>query len=723
MTIRVFEAFSGVGSQRMALRNLGIDHEVVAISDVDEFTVKSYASIHDNDKTVSQATNEDMQDYLEKRNIPLNDKGVRKILKGKKLKEFYEACIKSNNLGDISKIETQDIPDHDLFTYSFPCFTGDTLVLTNAGYKRINEIEIGDTVLTHTNQYKKVTNVFNQGVKDIVSLKGMAFHNIKTTETHKFLTRERYRTWNNERRSYDRLFHEPQWVEVKDLTKDHYLGLSINQKSELPVWDGYSNSWNTGYGDRTYDTNLITPLLENNNFWWLIGRYVADGWTRSQGGIIIAVPDVKLEELESKVDGLFKYNISKEGSVNKVHISVKELELFVKQFGYYAHGKKVSPEVLSLPVELLKSFIEGYFSGDGSYIESKKLYKCTSVSEELIYGIGQCVAKVYRRPYSIYKDIRPETHFIEGRVVNQRDTYSLTFKLETGKQDQAFYEDGHIWFPFNGLEFDGQETVYDIEVEDDHSFTVFNTIVHNCQDISVAGKGLGLNEGSDTRSGLLWECQKVIDGKRPKYLLLENVKNLVGKKHKHNFDKWLEWLEEQGYTNYWQVLNAKDYGVPQNRERVFVVSILGEHEPYEFPEATQLDKTMTSILESEVDEKFYLTDRNLATLTKENTGKYPRKKRFLDNIAIGNNIARTITTRQRMAPEDNYVITNPMGDTAREKRLRQITPLECWRLMGFSDEDFYKAESVNSNTQLYKQAGNSIVVDVLEGIFKQLFEK
>ena len=248
MTVRVFEAFSGVGSQRMALRNLGIDHEVVAISDVDEFTVKSYTAIHNNDKVVSQATDEEMQDYLEKRNIPLNNKGVRKILKGNKLREFYEACIKSNNLGDISKVETQNIPDHDLFTYSFPC-----------------------------------------------------------------------------------------------------------------------------------------------------------------------------------------------------------------------------------------------------------------------------------------------------------------------------------------------------------------------QDISVAGKGLGLNEGSDTRSGLLWECQKVIDGKRPKYLLLENVKNLVGKKHKHNFDKWLEWLEEQGYTNYWQVLNAKDYGVPQNRERVFVVSILGEHEPYEFPEPIELELRLKDVLESEVDEKFYLS--------------------------------------------------------------------------------------------------------------------
>lgn len=96
-----------------------------------------------------------------------------------------------------------------------------------------------------------------------------------------------------------------------------------------------------------------------------------------------------------------------------------------------------------------------------------------------------------------------------------------------------------------------------------------------CQDISVEGKQAGLDVNSGTRSGILWECQKVISSKKPKYLLLENVKNLVGKRHKANFDLWLEWLSGQGYTNYWQVLNAKDYGIPQNRARVFVVSILG----------------------------------------------------------------------------------------------------------------------------------------------------
>ena len=119
---------------------------------------------------------------------------------------------------------------------------------------------------------------------------------------------------------------------------------------------------------------------------------------------------------------------------------------------------------------------------------------------------------------------------------------------------------------------------------------------------------------SGTMSGLLWECQKVIAAKKPKYLLMENVKNLVGKKHKHNFDKWLEWPEEFGYTNYWQILNAKDYGIPQNRERVFCVSILGEHKPYVFPEKQELTIRLKYVLEDEVDEKFYLSEERVAQL-------------------------------------------------------------------------------------------------------------
>lgn len=260
-----------------------------------------------------------------------------------------------------------------------------------------------------------------------------------------------------------------------------------------------------------------------------------------------------------------------------------------------------------------------------------------------------------------------------------------------------------------------------VKVEDVPDCDLF-TYSYPCTDLSAAGLQKGMIRG-ETRSGLLYECERIIEAKKPKYLLMENVKNLVSKKFKPDFDKWLEYLESLGYTNYWQVLNAKDYGIPQNRQRVFVVSILGEHEAYKFPEPIELKNKMTDLLESDVEESFYLTDKNIAMLTKEDTGKYPRKKRFLDNIEIGNEIARTIQTRQRMAPDENYIITNPSGKTLEEKRLRQVTPLECWRLMGFSDEDFYKAKKEVSNTQLYKQAGNSIVVNVLEAIFKEMFIK
>ena len=243
-----------------------------------------------------------------------------------------------------------------------------------------------------------------------------------------------------------------------------------------------------------------------------------------------------------------------------------------------------------------------------------------------------------------------------------------------------------------------------------------------CQDLSVAGKQAGLGKG--TRSGLLYECEKIIEAKKPKYLLLENVKNLVGKKFKPEFNKWLEYLEGLGYTNYWQILNAKNYRVPQNRERVFVVSILGDHKPYEFADKIPLDKCIADILEDEVDEKYYLSKevryieidlpcicasrgRNPENPSDRTTGA-PTEQRLEFNTKGTSN---TITTVQK----DNYVVEKTY-------RIRKLTPKECFRLMGMRDDDIDKIQAAGiSNTQQYKMAGNSIVVDVLEAIFKNLF--
>ena len=143
-----------------------------------------------------------------------------------------------------------------------------------------------------------------------------------------------------------------------------------------------------------------------------------------------------------------------------------------------------------------------------------------------------------------------------------------------------------------------------IKIEDIPEHDLF-TYSFPCQDISMAGKQASLKEGSETRSSLLWECKKIIENKKPKYLLMENVKNLISKKHKPYFDKWLEYLENLGYTNYWKVLNAKDFGVPHNRERIFAVSILDNKEQYVFPEAKELDTTLEDILEEQVEKIFF----------------------------------------------------------------------------------------------------------------------
>lgn len=227
-----------------------------------------------------------------------------------------------------------------------------------------------------------------------------------------------------------------------------------------------------------------------------------------------------------------------------------------------------------------------------------------------------------------------------------------------------------------------------------------------CQDISVAGKQEGIIKGK-TRSGLLYECEKIIESCKPKYLLMENVKNLIGKKNKSNFEEWLRYLESLGYTNYWDVLNSKNYGVPQNRERVFCISILGEHMPYEFPNPIKLDKNLFDVLESNVDKKYYLSNKCI-----DKMNRYAPKNLTNTNISPCLTTELSHGTGKNFSPKFCMLINE----------YRMPTPLEAWRLMGISDEDFYKAQKTGiSNTQLYKQAGNSIVVDVLENIFKELF--
>ena len=466
----------------------------------------------------------------------------------------------------------------------------------------------------------------------------------------------------------------------------------------------------------------------------------------------------------------------------------------------------------------------------------------------------------------------------------------------------------------HGTNFEPQDiTTWDKDLEVD-------LIMHGspCQDFSLAGLQAGGDEGSGTRSSLMYETVRIVKKLRPKYVIWENVKNVISKKHIHNFDKYINLMKDLGYTSYYQVLNAKDYGVPQNRERVFTVSIRdgdtefkfpkedtkgGEVfnplkdisgkswqfeqnvysensilrslkagggsgnipkviEDFEFPPKQELKLKLKDVLESNVDEKYYLSEKMIKYISARGTENYrnpdsrinldiarpittdPNKRAGTTNylsedlpdnynledvnrlygifdtdtskhqagsVYDENGLSPTLDTMQggwrqpciEVKNEDvkTVLIKNQGTEITKETdvsntllardykgfgnqemnavmyiknntkqgyleaeegdgvnissrmqyqrgnvqkdmtqtittsgggdrgviekgfRIRRLTPKECWRLMGFDDEDFEKAQAVPmSNTQLYKQAGNSIVVNVLENIFRELFK-
>ena len=338
-------------------------------------------------------------------------------------------------------------------------------------------------------------------------------------------------------------------------------------------------------------------------------------------------------------------------------------------------------------------------------------------------------------------------------------------------------------------------TAQDLGIVDTDKYCYIMTYSFPCQDLSNAGKQAGMAKGSGTRSGLLWEVERLLDEcqELPQVLVMENVPQVIGQGNIEHFAKWQEKLESLGYKNKWEVLNAKDFGIPQNRERCFMVSVQGDYY-YNFPDTIPLTLILKDMLEKEVDGKYYLSEETIKRIQNWKAQQDPlkdiEKEKLIspcskargageehsgmvlisepiivaetDNHAKGgiydiNGIARTLFATEHKQPMQ--IVENPIcgliqplnrnykadGEERQETiewrndnlsgalrtgvlpvvkqklKIRKLTPKECWRLMGFSDQDIEKAKAVGmSDTQLYKQAGNSIVVNVLMAIFSQM---
>lgn len=230
----------------------------------------------------------------------------------------------------------------------------------------------------------------------------------------------------------------------------------------------------------------------------------------------------------------------------------------------------------------------------------------------------------------------------------------------------------------------------DLGVCDTDKYCYIMTYSFPCTDLSTAGKMAGMERGSGTRSGLLWEVEKLLKecNELPQVLLMENVPQVHGKKNKVSFDEWCQFLESLGYKNYWKDLNAKDYGVPQSRNRCFMVSLRGDYS-YEFPEPIELKLKLQDLLEDEVDEKYYISDKMIAYLDKKVEQGW--KKTVINNTEIANTICN---------PARNQINDNWIAD--KEIKLNQVAQI--------TDKGFTEMTG-----RVYDSAGLSPTIQTMQG--------
>lgn len=563
--LRVFTSFSGYDSQCLALRRLGIPFELVGWSEIDKYAIQAH-------------------DVL-----------------------FPEA--KGRNYGDISKIDWAQVPDFDLFTYSFPCGLAGTKVKTSNGSKNIEDVECGDFVLTHNNRYREVIRTMSRLCPEYYNINAIGCKLKLTAEHPLWVLRD----------------GKEQWVKVKDLRKTDKLSYCIPQ------------------GDETLD--ISDEML------WLMGRYVADGFINKHlyNSVLFAICNKKESEFLSNIPYEIRQKLHKfQKSCIEYRVADKELQNICKEFGTGAKNKHIPEWLYSANRHQIECFLNGYFSGDGHvrYRSGAKVQMFTTVSKDLFLGIQLLLLKVHNKvcSLSIRHDNRKETF---------HDSYNGQLCFSKSPQQKMIGQ--KLFVSIKKIQKNESNVqVYNMEVTEDNSYTCDNVNTHNCTDISNAGHQKGLEKGSGTRSSLLWECEKAIRAKKPKYLLMENVSALVSQKFLPYYEEWRRLLVSLGYENWSKVLNATDYKVPQNRERIFMVSILGGGSFY-FPEPMPLDRCLGDVLEEDVDEKYFLSDKMVKYVFSNSSGGIKAS-----GIVSENEICNTIPARYASMGRTNPFLKVPL---------------------------------------------------------------
>lgn len=575
----------------------------------------------------------------------------------------------------------------DLVIAGSPCFVADTKIICQNNIKSIQDVKTGDVVLTHKNVYQKVKRVGGTD-KEIYTLTAQGGIPINTTKEHPFYIRKKITHWNNEKRTYEARFTNPLWVKLKDIKTGDYVGTPILKTCK-------------------------NPLKLTHEECFVLGLYLGDGHTRKDYKIsknrhwqlIISTGSHEIEELKSKLR--LKYSCFKHTqNVYRVVFSNKRLvEIVEKHIGTNSNDKTISKTILDLPNDLLESFLNGYEFSDGS--SRNNVFRATTVSKQLINSLSLLIAKLYKTTCCIEYTARPKKTIIQDRIVNQKNTWTISYRKTHTKQSRAWLIDGILWNPVKSVnKTNSVQKVYNIEVENDNSYIADGRIVHNCQGFSFAGKQLAFN---DPRSSLFFEFVAILNALRranPNIkFLLENVKM-----KKEYLDVITTFLGVQPILINSALVSA------QSRQRYYWCNWLIAQ-----PEDRQI--LLKNIIEHGfVDrDKSYCIDANY--FKGGNLEQYFNKSRrqLVFNYSSSGRGNGVVESRHYEA--DKALTLTSQGYSRRgftgvieNAQIRKLTPIECERLQTLPDN----YTSSVSNSQRYRQLGNGMTVDIIAHIFRSM---
>ena len=555
--LKALSLFSGMGGDSLGIQSAGI--EVVAFNEFDKAAIESHLLNFPDSVLVQDPSQKKPKDRTNIQCIPDSAFAA------------YKGVV-------------------DLIFAGHPCFVAGTLVLTKRGYKKIEDVKLEDTLLTHTGSFQKILNLQQKQYQGDMFEINIKYHPeaIKCTEEHPFYVREKTKKWNPNTNSYDIFYSDPKWKSAKELTINDHFGMVINSNNITPRFS-FDKPINQ------YRSDKVNIELDKPEYWFMMGYFVGDGWIqetakndgRCRHTIRFAINNTDEQEIVDRIRQVLP--------ITNKHCDTGECKKFgcsdftwynvLKQFGKYAHGKIIPEWVQDAPIECIEHFMDGYRKADGC-IKKNGSTSFTTVSYNLAFGLQRLYLKL-GHIFGIEKTIRPDTCVIQGRTVNQRNTYCVRgYERDMLKKRSSFIEDNYVWYAPGNIKVHHveNEPVYNFEVENDNTYVVENIVVHNCQGFSNGGKKLP----DDPRNTLFREFARSARLIMPKYIIGENVDGLLSRKTADNenyIDVIVREFESIGYNVYYKVFHTVQYGVPQLRKRLVYVGIRKDlNQSFSFPE-------------------------------------------------------------------------------------------------------------------------------------------